>query len=77
MTNIYGLFAIGWTILFAWKKTQIFDMQFELEFEADFGQVAFWHDDHDDMTFIRGILLWCDAGDVTNLLHYKKSRPEI
>ena len=36
---------------------QIFDMQFELEFEADFGQVAFWHDDHDDMTFIRGRLL--------------------
>ena len=29
-------------------------MQFEFEFEADFGQVAFWHDDHDDMTFIRG-----------------------
>ena len=52
-------------------------MQFEFEFEVDFGQVAFWHDDHDDMTFIRGRLLWCDAGDVTNLLHYKKSRPEI
>ena len=52
-------------------------MQFEFEFEADFGQVAFWHDDHDDMTFIMGRLLQCDAGDVTSLLHYKKSRPEI
>ena len=41
-------------------------MQFEFQFEADFGQVAFWHDDHDDMTFIRGRLLWCDAGDVTS-----------
>ena len=29
-------------------------MQFEFEFEADFGQVAFWHDVHDDMAFIRG-----------------------
>ena len=29
-------------------------MQFEFEFESDFGPVAFWHDDHDDMTFIRG-----------------------
>ena len=52
-------------------------MQFEFEFEAYFGQVAFWDDDHDDMTFIRGRLLQCDAGDVTNLLYYKKSRPEI
>ena len=41
-------------------------MQFKFEFETDFGQVAFWHDDHDDMTFIRGRLLWCDAGDVTS-----------
>lgn len=30
-------------------------MQFE--FEAYFGQMAFWDDDHDDMTFIRGRLL--------------------
>ena len=52
-------------------------MQFEFEFEADFGQGAFWHDDHDDMTFINERVLQCDAGDVTNLLHYKKSRPEI
>ena len=32
-------------------------MQLEFKFEADFGQVAFWHDDHDDMTVIKGRLL--------------------
>ena len=55
MKNTLRKFVILWTILIAWKKKQIFDMQFE--FETDFGQVAFWHDDHDDMTFIRGRLL--------------------
>ena len=39
------------------KEEAIFDMQFEFEFEADFGEVALRHDDHDDMTFIRGRLL--------------------
>ena len=38
-------------------ETNLPDMKFEFEFEADFGQVAFWQDDHDDMTFIRGRLL--------------------